>query len=185
LRAVNETDAELVRRTVRGETQAFGLLVERHTPGVYRVVRRMCSDRAEAEAITQEAFLRAWESLNRRKDVEAFLPWVMRIAVNAAKDMLKKSRPLDFADLPTDDVLEGVESENDLEAAMDEEALLGRLAEAVQQLPLAYRMVIALRYEAEMSYEEIAEMLRLPLNTVRTRLHRAKDRLRESLESAA
>jgi RNA polymerase sigma-70 factor (ECF subfamily) len=185
LRAVDESDDELVRRTVRGETQAFGLLVERHTPAVYRVVRRMCSDRAEAEAITQEAFLRAWESLNRRKDVAAFLPWVIRIAVNAARDMLKKSRPLDFADLPPEEVSGLTDTGVELEAALDDETLLERLADAVQQLPLAYRMVIALRYEAEMSYEEIAEMLRLPLNTVRTRLHRAKDRLRESLESAA
>jgi RNA polymerase sigma-70 factor (ECF subfamily) len=185
LHAVKEPDDELVRRTVRGETQAFGLLVERHTPAVYRVVRRMCSDRAEAEAITQEAFLRAWESLNRRKDVAAFLPWVIRIAVNAARDMLKKSRPLDFADLPPGEVSGWAGPAIEVEAALEEKALLGRLAEAVQQLPPAYRMVIALRYEAEMSYEEIAEILRLPLNTVRTRLHRAKDRLRENLEGAA
>ena len=185
MHAVNASDDELVRRTVRGERQAFGLLVERHTLVVYRIVRRMCSDRAEAEAITQEAFLRAWESLNRRKEVAAFLPWVIRIAVNAARDTLKKSRPLDFADLPSDDVLELADTGVEVEAAADDEALLAQLSDAVERLPLPYRVVIALRYEAEMSYEQIADVLQLPLNTVRTRLHRAKGRLRESLEGVA
>jgi RNA polymerase sigma-70 factor (ECF subfamily) len=68
------------------------------------------------------------------------------------------------------------------EQIVDEDEVLRRLAKEVQALPHAYRMVIALRYEAEMSYEEMAEALGLPLNTVRTRLHRAKDRLRLALE---
>ena len=182
MHAVNIPDDELVRRTIRGDGQAFGLLVERHMPVVYCVVRRMCSDRAEAEAITQEAFLRAWESLNRSKDPPVFLPWVIRIAVNAGRDMLKKSRPMDFADLPDEEVQQLADSEMDLEEAVDEGELLERLAGAVQGLPVPYRMVIALRYEAEMSYERMADVLGLPMNTVRTRLHRAKERLRSALE---
>lgn len=180
--AVNGSDDDLVRRVVRGDTQAFGLLVERHTPVVYRIVRRMSSDRAEAEAITQEAFLRAWEGLKRSKDVTAFLPWLIRIAVNVARDVWKKSRPLDFADLPGEEVHQLGDSRMGPEQIVDEDEVLRRLAKEVQALPHAYRMVIALRYEAEMSYEEMAEALGLPLNTVRTRLHRAKDRLRLALE---
>ena len=76
--------------------------------------------RAEPESIIQEAFLRAWESLNRRKEVAAFLPWVIRIAVNAARDTLKKSRPLDFADLPSDDVLELADTGVEVGAAADD-----------------------------------------------------------------
>jgi RNA polymerase sigma-70 factor (ECF subfamily) len=180
--AVNGSDDDLVRRVVRGDTQAFGLLVERHTPVVYRIVRRMSSDRAEAEAITQEAFLRAWEGLKRSKDVTAFLPWLIQIAVNVARDVWKKSRPLDFADLPGEEVHQLGDSRMGPEQIVDEDEVLRRLAKEVQALPHAYRMVIALRYEAEMSYEEMAEALGLPLNTVRTRLHRAKDRLRLALE---
>jgi len=100
MHAVEHSDDDLVRRVVRGDSAAFGLLVERHTLVVYRIVRRMSSDQAEAEAITQEAFLRAWEGLKRSKNVAAFLPWLIRIAVNAARDVLKRSRPFDFADLP-------------------------------------------------------------------------------------
>jgi len=180
--AVSIPDDELVRRTIRGDSQAFGLLVERHTRVVYRIVRRMCSDRAEAEAITQEAFLRAWESLTRSREEPVFPPWVIRIAVNAGRDMLKKSRPMDFADLPGEEVQQLPDTVMDLEQAVDEGELLERLAGAVQRLPAAYRMVIALRYEADMSYERMADVLGLPLNTVRTRLYRAKERLRSALE---
>jgi len=185
MHAVEHSDDDLVRRVVRGDSAAFGLLVERHTQVVYRIVRRMSSDQAEAEAITQEAFLRAWEGLKRSKNVAAFLPWLIRIAVNAARDVWKKARPLDFADLPGEEVQQLADSAKGPEQIVDEDELLGRLAEAVQALPLAYRMVIALRYEAEMSYEQMSEVLGLPLNTVRTRLHRAKSRLKGALEGVA
>jgi RNA polymerase sigma-70 factor (ECF subfamily) len=145
----------------------------------------MCSDRAEAEAITQEAFLRAWQALQRSRCPTSFLPWLLRIAINVGRDMLKKSRPLDFADLPSEDVEGWAGEGGDLEVALEEGELLRRLADAVQQLPLEFRTVIALRYEAEMPYEEMSAVLGLPLNTVRTRLHRAKARLRAALEDAA
>jgi RNA polymerase sigma-70 factor (ECF subfamily) len=102
--------------------------------------------------------------------------------VNAGRDMLKKSRPMDFADLPSEEVQQLADTRMDLEEAVDEGELLERLAGAVQGLPAPYRMVIALRYEADMSYERMADVLGLPLNTVRTRLYRAKERLRSALE---
>jgi RNA polymerase sigma-70 factor (ECF subfamily) len=142
----------------------------------------MSSDRAEAEAITQQAFLRAWESLKRTKNVQVFLPWLIRIAVNAARDVLRKSRPFDFADLPGEEIQGWADPGQGPEEVVEEGEVLERLAEAVDALPHAYREVIALCYDAEMSYEQMAEVLGLPLNTVRTRLHRAKGRLRGALE---
>lgn len=182
---MNASDDELARKAARGDARSFGLLVERHTPVVYRIVRRMCSDRSEAEAITQEAFLRAWEALQRSRSPAVFLPWLIRIAVNAGRDMLKKSRPIDFADLGSEDLEGMVESQIDLEAEVEEGELLQRLGEAVRGLPLEHRAVIALRYEGQMSYEQMAEVLGLPLNTVRTRLLRAKSRLKAALEGVA
>jgi len=180
---VNLPDDELVRRTLRGDAEAFHLLIERHTPTLYRIVRRLCSDRAEAEAITQEAFLRAWESLPKSKIDRPFRPWLIQIAVNAARDALKKSRPLDFADLPPEEPLQVASTLPGPEEWVEKAETLEKLALAVQSLALPYRMVIALRYEAEMSYEEMAAVLKLPLNTVRTRLYRAKQELRQAMES--
>lgn len=176
-------DDELVRRTLRGDPEAYNGLIERHTPTVYRIVRRMCSDRAEAEAITQQSFLRAWENLPRSKTNQPFRPWLVQIAVNAARDAIKKLRPLDFADLPDDKALGIATSDPGPEEQLEEAEALTQLAAAVQALPAPYRMVIALRYEVEMSYEEVARALDLPLNTVRTHLRRAKQKLRGALES--
>jgi RNA polymerase sigma-70 factor (ECF subfamily) len=184
MRSVNTSDDELALRAARGEAEAFDALVVRHSPVVYRIVRRLCSDAAEAEAITQEAFLRAWEGMGRFRTGQPFRPWLVQIAVNAARDAIKKARPLDFADLPEDETLGVAADEPGPEERMEESEALAQLATAVQALPAAYRMIIALRYDAEMSYEDIARTLKLPLNTVRTRLHRAKARLRERLEAA-
>ncbi len=179
----NLPDNELVRRTLRGENNAYDVLIERYTSAVYRIVRRMCADKAEAEAITQEAFLRAWESLPRSEHERPFRPWVVQIAVNAARDELKGLRPVDFADLPEDEVAEIAEDKPDPEEWLEHTEALARMAAAVQELPARYRMIIALRYEAEMSYDEVARALDLPLNTVRTHLRRAKYRLRKALEN--
>ena len=106
----------------------------------------------------------------------------MQIAVNAARDALKKSRPLDFADLPDDPEQTLAAADPGPEEMIEQAEVLVRLAAAVEQLPVPYRMVVALRYQAEMSYEEIAAALNLPVNTVRTHLRRAKQRLRQLLE---
>jgi RNA polymerase sigma-70 factor (ECF subfamily) len=164
---VELSDAELVGLSLHDDPEAFNTLIERHTPALYRIVRRMCSDRAEAEAITQEAFLRAWENLPRSKTGQPFWPWLVQIAVNAARDALKKSRPLDFADLPDDPEQALAADVPGPEETVERVEGLARLAAAVGQLPVPYRMVVALRYQAEMPYEEIAAVLKLPVNTVR------------------
>jgi RNA polymerase sigma-70 factor (ECF subfamily) len=167
----------------QGDLAAFNSLIERQSAALYRVVRRMCSDRAEAEALTQEAFLRAWEHLDRWKSDQPFWPWLVRIAVNAARDALKKSRPLDFADLPVDPAESLTTADPGPEAILEQADLMGKLAAAVECLPGPYKLAITLRYQAELSYEDMAAALNLPVNTVRTHLRRAKQQLRDLLET--
>ncbi len=167
--------------SLHDDAEAFNVLIERHTPALYRIVHRMCSDRAEAEAITQEAFLRAWENLPRSKAGQPFWPWLVQIAVNAARDALKKSRPLDFADLPDDPEQALAADAPGPEETVERAEGLARLEAAVEQLPVPYRMVVALRYQAEMSYEEIAAATRTTVSAVKSRLHRARGSLGEML----
>ncbi len=178
------SDDELARRALHDDPESFNLLIERHAHPLYRVVRRMCSDRAEAEAITQEAFLRAWQHLRQWQPERPFRPWLVQIAVNAARDALKKSSPLDFADLPGDPAQTLAAVQPGPEEMVEQLETLAQLTTAIEQLPVPYRMALALRFQAEMSYEEMAQTLNLPLNTVRTQLRRAKQRLRELLEAA-
>jgi len=180
---VQPTDDALARQAQNGDLAAFNELIEHQSPALYRVVRRMCSDRPEAEALTQEAFLRAWEHLAQWKADQPFWPWLVRIAMNAARDALKKSRPLDFVDLPVDPAETIMTADPGPEAALEQADLVTRLNAAVERLPVPYRMAVTLRYQAELSYDDLAAALNLPVNTVRTHLRRAKQQLRELLET--
>jgi RNA polymerase sigma-70 factor (ECF subfamily) len=145
----------------------------------------LTGDRVEAENVTQEAFLRAYSALPHSRTEMAFKPWLFQIAVNLCRDLARKKRPDAFADLARedeDDPEEKIEDEAPLPLDQTEEHELEcALALAVASLPEVYRAAVTLRYTEELSYEEIAAVLKLPVNTVRTHLFRAKTMLRKSL----
>lgn len=176
------SDAELVARYRAGEAEAFAELVTRYASPLFNLTHRLVGDRAEAENLTQETFLRAWNALGRISLDQPLKPYLMRIAVNLCRDWSEKNKAV---------WLEPLEAENERTVpASDADELIDDLSDAelaervragVEELPPAYRAVIALRYTEELSYEEIAMALDLPLNTVRTQLRRAKAQLGELL----
>jgi RNA polymerase sigma-70 factor (ECF subfamily) len=178
-------DESLVAQSVRGDTQAFAELVTRYTGPIFNLAFRLTSDRAEAENVTQEAFLRAYTALPRSRTELAFKPWLFQIAVNLCRDLARKKRPTAFAEMPSDEeaALEDlIEDESPLPLDQVESHELGQaLARAVAGLPEVYRAVVTLRYTEELAYEDIASVLKLPVNTVRTHLFRAKAMLRKTL----
>ncbi len=186
-----QTEAELISRSRAGDDQSFAYLVQLYTPKLYRVVRRISSDASEAEAIVQEAFLRAWQALRTWKarhleepdaPGQPFFSFLVTIALNLGRDRWRKERFLDFGD--PEKTLEWIpDPQPGPETLVETRETLQALAQAVSSLPQPYRIVIALRYDAEMSYEEISQALNLPTNTVRTHLHRAKAALRQALRN--
>ena len=178
---IDPGEQDLVRRAVEGEARAFDRLVEIHTPRLYRLVRRTAPDAGEAEAVVQEAWLRAWKNRSRCAPDRPFFPWVATIAVNVARDHWRKHRPLDFADLG-----EGVEeipaAGPSAERSLEDAEARERLARYVEELRPEWRMVLGLRYDGDLAYDEIATVLGIPLNTVRTHLRRAQAALRVRLE---
>ena len=174
-------ELNLIERAQSGDASAFESLIGAYAPALFRVVRRMASDDAEAEAIVQETLWRTWQTLERYQTDRPFFPFLVTIALNLQRDQWKKERnmdPGDFDDL-TDDLAEDVPLP---EALVTDQETLQVLAQAIQGLTPAYRRVISLRYQGEFSYAEIAELLKLPINTVRTHLHRALLKLRQVLE---
>ncbi len=149
---------------------------------LYRIVHRMLPDGMESEAIVQETFWRFWQALPGYSAEAPLLPYLATIASNLARDRFRRERRLE--DAPAEDLLEthSADGLRDVELLVEDQRTLERLAEQVRGLPFPYRAVIALRYEAGMSYEQIAAALGLPVNTVRTHLRRAKDLLRRRLE---
>ena len=164
-----------------GDEQAYESLILMHTPALYRVVRRMAPDDAEAESVLQETFWRVWRGLAHYDKDRPLFPYLVTVSVNQLHDRWRTGRWLD--DL---DISEAADQLFDphplLQDALEHTELLAQLAQVVAGLPAPYRVVIALRYQAEMRYEQIAETLDLPLNTVRTHLHRATQLLRTRME---
>jgi len=181
---VNSTtpsDESLARQATAGDGAAFDELVARLTPFLFRLVRSLSSDSAEAEALVQDAWLRAWSSLPGYRG-PSFRAWMASIALNRGRDHWRKRRPWDFADLEVEP--EQIASDHPSpETIVERQQALQRLARGVEQLPFAERIAVRLRYGAGCSYEEVALAMEIPINTVRTHLHRAKARLRTWMEA--
>jgi RNA polymerase sigma-70 factor (ECF subfamily) len=179
------SDEALVAQHLQGDAQAFAELVTRYTAPVFNLAFRLTGDRAEAENVAQEAFLRAYVALPHSRTDLAFKPWLFQIAVNLCRDLARKKRPAAFAELAQEDGIAPEEAIEDqaplLLETVAERELERALARAVDGLPEAYRAVVTLRYTEGLSYEEMAAALGLPVNTVRTHLFRAKAMLRQLL----
>jgi len=173
-------DEAIVARVLAGDTAAFELLMRRHNQRVFRAVRAIVRDDADAEDVMQQAYVAAYTHLGDFAGRARFSTWLVRIAVNEAFARLRKSRR--FTSL-ADDTLEDepMATTRDPEDATSDIELRALLEEVVDALPLAFRTVFVMRTVDEMSSSETAEALGIPEETVRTRLHRARGLLREQL----
>ncbi len=170
-----------VRRAQTGDSQAFSELVIAHQQFVYNLALRSLSNPQEAEDVSQEAFVRAWLALPNFKGKSRFRTWLYRIVVNLCYNRLPRLRSELAAlgeDTITDAPVETVEDSYSLIEIEERNAFLHR---QIDVLPESYRLLISLRFQQELSYAEIAEIVSMPLGTVKTGLFRAKERLREAL----
>lgn len=173
----NET--ELVTRAQNGDRNAFSELVRIHAQGVLNVVYRMCGDMQVAEDAAQETFIQAWLRLPSYRPQASLRNWLYRIAVNSAIDMLRKEKRI----LPgAVEDLSLKESEPGPEALVASFERTEMVQEAVLALPDASRAVLVLREFEDLSYQEIAEALDIPVGTVMSRLNYARKLLKEKLE---
>lgn len=172
----NET--ALVIRAQDGDRNAFSELVCTHSQGVLNVVYRMCGDRQLAEDAAQETFIRAWQRLPSFRPGGSLRSWLYRIGVNTAVDMLRKDvriLPQAVEDLHLRDSHPGPE-------ALFDSAERAKLVQgAVVSLPDASRAVLVLREFEGLAYQEIAEVLDIPVGTVMSRLNYARKLLKEKL----
>ncbi len=175
----NEKD--IIQRAQGGDENAFEELIQVYSPILYRVVRRMSCDAQETESIVQEAFWRTWRSLGKYNNDAPFFPYLVSIALNLQRDLWRKEHGYSEIDVEVE-FAQVKDTKPGPERLSEDREVLEYLEDAVKQLPLIYRTVIALRYQGEMSYDEIAKSLKLPVNTVRTYLFRAKQLLRKNME---
>jgi RNA polymerase sigma-70 factor, ECF subfamily len=173
----------------RGDLDALSALLARYQNRLYRYLLRMVRQPAEAEDLFQQTWLRVAEKIQSYDQRRNFEAWLFTLARNLAIDHLRRLRP-ESLDEPLGDSPTGETAVTRLvsqEIPAFDRVLArergSRLADAMEMLPIIQREVLALRFEEEMKLEEIAEILGTPLSTVKTRLRRALERLREGLES--
>jgi len=166
-----------------GDVEAFGALVLAHQQFVYNLAWRALGDEHEAQDAAQEAFLRVWQALPNFRGQAQFRTWLYRIVTNVCYGRLPRLRR-QMAALGEMEVAE-MSDESQLEPSAQVEASEQRafLWREIEALPESYRVLVLLRYQQGLPYEEIASVLSLPLGTVKTGLFRARARLREALSA--
>jgi len=172
----DEHDHGLVKRTLQGERAAFGQLVERYQTAVYTVAYNVLGNAADAEDAAQMAFLKAYEQLASFNDDYKFFSWLYRIAVNESINAKKKKRPmsgLDHVEAVAEGKADQLTEENELE---------DRVGDALMQLSATDRAIIILRHYQDFSYPDIAYILDITEQKVKSRLYTARQRLRGIFE---
>lgn len=175
------TDEEIVARVLAGELALFELLMRRNNRRVYRAARGIVRDDREAEDVMQDAYVRAYEHLRSFDHRAKFSTWLVRIAVNEALARLRRTKRHEpIESLPEHDAMSATNEPSPEQNASDGE-MRDVLERAIGGLPDDFRVVFMLRAVEGMTGPEAAESLGIPEDTVRTRLHRARVRLQETL----
>lgn len=181
----NLADEQLAELYLKGNSQALEFLIRRYLRIIYNFVRAYVKSRDEAEEVTQEVFIKVWKNFSGFKPDYKFKPWLFAIAKHAALDHLKKKRPLALSDYGADrgDSV-GIELADKSVSVLDrliEAENFQKLDLAMSILPAGYRATLDLRYDQDLKFREIAEVLKEPLHTVKTRHRRALERLKKLL----
>jgi RNA polymerase sigma-70 factor, ECF subfamily len=178
-----------VARLRRGDVDALSELISRYQNRLYRYLLRIVRQPAEAEDLFQQTWVRVVEKIRRFDPSRNFDAWLFTLARNLAIDHLRRIRP-ESLDEPVANDATGetrIEKLASSAAAPFDQALEGErarhIAVALTDLPVIYREILSLRFEEEMKIEEIAKVLGAPLSTVKSRLRRSLEQLRESLET--
>jgi RNA polymerase sigma-70 factor (ECF subfamily) len=174
--STRSNELDWIARAQQGDRQAFGELVELHRHGVISVVYRMCGDPQLAEEAAQEAFIRAWQNIQRYDSRFLFRNWLYRIALNLALDVLRREPAT--VNLMTEPLASNAESP---EASFERKERAEQVRQAVLGLPPASRAALILREYEGMTYQEIAEALDIPMGTVMSRLNYARSQVRQAL----
>jgi RNA polymerase sigma-70 factor (ECF subfamily) len=181
---VTHDDAPLIQATLRGDSQAYGQLVEKYQDRLLTALVHVCSSRHEAEDALQDAFVQAYLKLSSFAGGSAFYTWLYRIAFNTAISRRRRRREESSVEQTRE--LTGEEPQDDGER-VDENLLRQERAVQVQKalakLSDEHRVILVLREVEGCDYEQIAGVLDLPVGTVRSRLHRARLHLKEELSA--
>jgi RNA polymerase sigma-70 factor (ECF subfamily) len=177
------SDAECVRRLQHGETEAFEILVRRHEKTIFNLVYRMLGDYDEAAEISQEVFLSAFRAVGQFRGEANFSTWLYRIALNHASTRRRSLGTRQQRMLPIESANPLSDPEPGPPEILEKQEIRERVQLALNQLDPEDAAVILLRDLQDVPYDEVARMLEIPVGTVKSRLHRARQALKLRLAS--
>jgi RNA polymerase sigma-70 factor (ECF subfamily) len=172
----DELDRMSVERCLRGEADAFEGILERYERPVYNAVLRICADREEARDVCQQVFIKVYERLDSYDPTRKFFSWLYRVAINETLNHVKGRRTWE----PLSPALEYPRANP--EEALEASERDGEIQRALVLLDVKYRLAIIARHFLNLTYEEAAEVLSIPVKTVKSRLFTARQQLRDILE---
>lgn len=177
-------EIHLLHAFQRGNLDAFGILVHRYQDRLYTSLARFLDNQEDAQDVMQETFLSAFANARRFKGQSRFYTWIYRIAMNHAIDLHRRKKPRHALSLHQIDHEEPADpkGEDGPQQSLIREEDRQWLRAALKSLSDEHRMVIIMKEIDDMRYEEIAEVLEVPVGTVRSRLHRARLELKDALE---
>lgn len=185
------SEAALVERARQRDPRAFRTIMERHNQRLYRIARTILKDEAEAEDVVQETYLRAFESLSKFREEAMLSTWLTRIAINEALGRKRKRHQtveveaIEAAQRDSAQIIRfpTMNAQTDPERSAAQREIRQLLERSIDALPEAFRVVFVMRDVEELSIEETAALLAIQPETVKTRLHRARRLLRQSLDT--
>lgn len=168
-------DGELIRRAQAGEQRAFQQIAQQHSEPLFRCAFTLCRDRQLAEDIAQETLYEAWRSISRFDGRCRFSTWLYGILRHRSYKAVRRVVRRPVAELPSEDVASPADPLRESQRVED----AARVRQAVAALPEEHRLVIELRFFAELTLDDIAATLDIPLGTVKSRLHHGLEKLRQ------
>ena len=179
----DQSDLELVRLFQNGDESAFNQLVLRYQERIYWVARRFVSDHAAADDITQDVFVRAYESLRSFRAESSLYTWLYRIAVNVALNALRRQKVKEFFRI--DELFEAEDTGTQApDEAVEREEDRALIEQAIARLPNKQRSVFVLRFYEEMPYEEIAKILKTSVGGLKANYFHAVRKIQEYVRRA-
>jgi RNA polymerase sigma-70 factor (ECF subfamily) len=183
---VSADETRLIAEALRGNTAAFGVLVHRYQDRLYHSVYGLTGNAEDAQDVVQEAFLCAYESLDSFKGDSRFFTWLYRIAINTAISLRRKRRVMIQRETGSD-CEQGIDPldpspESRPEHGLEQVEQSRRVWDALRRLSPEHRDVLVMKDMDGQKYETMAEILQVPIGTIRSRLHRARLELRELLK---
>lgn len=174
-------DQRFIAAVLAGDVNAYAVLVERYQKPIFNLMYRMTGSRADALDLAQEAFIKCYEQLHRFQQQKKFYPWLYTVALNHARNFLRKRTTAKTSLLGDQELGSGLDYPAQQEDRLCSQLDAKGLTQALQELPWDYREAVVLRYHEEFSMEDIAATLGLSVSGAKMRVHRGLKKLRDIL----